>query len=87
VLGHTKSTAQPESTALFHCPHPRPSAAIPLAPSGTPLDGLSSNYSRPAEARAYAAEPGLALALVMARDAIRQLKIVVHAAPADPDCF
>jgi hypothetical protein len=56
---------------------------LPLAPPGTSLDGLSSNYSRLAEARAYAAEPGQALA--MARDAIRGLKIVVHAAPADPD--
>jgi hypothetical protein len=58
---------------------------LPLAPPGAPLDGLSSNYSRLAETRAYAAEPGQALAT--ARDAIRNLKIVVHAAPADPDCF
>jgi len=52
---------------------------------GARLDGLRSNYSRLAEARAFAPEPEKALD--MAKDAIRRLRIVVHAAPAEPDCF
>jgi biotin carboxylase len=58
---------------------------LPLAQPGARLDGLRSNYSRLAEARAYAPEPGQALA--MARDAIRKLRIVVHAGPVEPDCI
>jgi biotin carboxylase len=57
----------------------------PHAQPGARLDGLRDNYSRLAEARAFAADPEQALA--MARDAIRSLKIVVHAPPADPDWF
>jgi len=52
---------------------------------GARLDGLRSNYSRLAEARAFAPEPGQAL--TMARDAIRKFRVVVHAGPAEPDCF
>jgi biotin carboxylase len=52
---------------------------------GARLDGLRDNYSRLAEARAFAPDPEQALA--MARDAIGKLRIVVHAPPADPDCF
>jgi len=52
---------------------------------GARLDGLRSNYSRLAETRAFAPEPEKALD--MAKDAIRRLRIVVHAAPAEPDCF
>jgi hypothetical protein len=52
---------------------------------GARLDGLHSNYSRLAEARAFAPEPEKALAL--ARDAIRKLRVVVHASPVEPDCF
>ena len=51
---------------------------------GARLDGLRSNYSRLAETRAFAPEPEKALD--MAKDAIRRLRIVVHAAPAEPDC-
>jgi len=52
---------------------------------GARLDGLRSNYSRLAEARAFAPEPEKALAL--AREAIRKLRVVVHAPPVEPDCF
>jgi hypothetical protein len=55
-----------------------------LAP-GAPLDGLASNYSRLAEAVAFAAEPGQALDL--ARAAIAKLRVVVHAVPAETGCF
>lgn len=58
---------------------------IPHVQPGARLDGLRSNYSRLAEARAFAPEPGQAL--TMARDAIRKLRVVVHAGPAEPDCF
>ncbi|HEX6933444.1 MAG TPA: ATP-grasp domain-containing protein [Streptosporangiaceae bacterium] len=57
----------------------------PHVQPGARLDGLRSNYSRLAEARAFAPEPGQAL--TMARDAIRKLRVVVHAGPAEPDCF
>jgi len=57
----------------------------PHVQPGARLDGLRSNYSRLAEARAFAPEPEQAL--TMARDAIRKLRIVVHAGPAEPDCF
>jgi biotin carboxylase len=57
----------------------------PLVQPGARLDGLRSNYSRLAEARAFAPEPEQAL--TMARDAIKRLRIVVHAGPAEPDCF
>jgi L-amino acid ligase C-terminal domain 2 len=58
---------------------------IPHVQPGARLDGLRSNYSRLAEARAFAPEPEQAL--TMARDAIRKLRVVVHAGPAEPDCF
>ena len=67
---------------------PGPDAQVTVVPQvqpGARLDGLRSNYSRLAEARAFAPEPEKALAL--ARDAIRKLRVVVHAAPAEPDCF
>jgi biotin carboxylase len=57
----------------------------PLMPPGARLDGLASNYSRLAEAVAFAAEPEQALAL--ARDAIRALRVVVHAGPVETGCF
>jgi hypothetical protein len=57
----------------------------PLLAPGAPLDGLASNYSRLAEAVAFAAEPAQALAL--ARAAIAGLRVVVHAAPVETECF
>ena len=57
----------------------------PLVPPGSRLDGLRSNYSRLAEARAFAPEPEKALTMV--KEAIKKLRVVVHAAPVDPDCF
>jgi hypothetical protein len=38
-----------------------------------------------AEARAFAPEPEKALDI--ARDAIRKLRVMVRAAPVEPDCF
>jgi hypothetical protein len=57
----------------------------PLVEPGEQLDGLRSNYSRLAEARAFAHEPQLALA--MAQEAIKELRIVVHARSMVTDCF
>lgn len=57
----------------------------PQVQPGARLDGLRDNYSRLAEARAFAPDPEQALA--MAREAIRKLKIVVHAPPAEPGWF
>jgi hypothetical protein len=57
----------------------------PLLAPGAPLDGLASNYSRLAEAVAFAAEPAQALAL--ARAAIAGLRVVVHAGPVETECF
>jgi len=57
----------------------------PHVQPGARLAGLRSNYSRLAEARAFAPEPEQAL--TMARDAIRKLRVVVHAGPVEPDCF
>jgi biotin carboxylase len=62
-----------------------PVTVVPLVQPGARLDGLRSNYSRLAEARAFAPEPEKALD--MARDAIRKLRIVAHATPAEPACF
>jgi ATP-grasp domain len=67
---------------------PGPDAAVtvtPLLAPGAPLDGLASNYSRLAEAVAFAAQPDEALAL--ARAAVARLRVVVHAAPAETGCF
>ena len=58
---------------------------MPLVPTNARLDGLRSNYSRLAEARAFASEPEQAL--TMAREAIKRLRIVVHAGPVEPDYF
>jgi biotin carboxylase len=57
----------------------------PLMLPGARLDGLLSNYSRLAEAVAFAAEPDQALAL--AKEAIAKLRVVVHAAPVETGCF
>jgi biotin carboxylase len=57
----------------------------PLMPAGARLDGLLSNYSRLAEAVAFAAEPEQALAL--AKEAIAKLRVVVHAGPVQTGCF
>jgi biotin carboxylase len=57
----------------------------PLVEPGEQLDGLRSNYSRLAEARAFAQEPQLALA--MAQEAIKELRIVVHARSMVTSCF
>jgi biotin carboxylase len=73
LVGLEESGSDPDVTVT---PHVEP---------GARLDGLRCNYSRLAEARAFAPEPEKALN--MARDAIRKLRIVVHAGPAEPDCF
>jgi biotin carboxylase len=73
IVGLEESRSDPDVTVESH-----------VAP-GARLDGLHSNYSRLAEARAFAPEPEKALAL--ARDAIRKLRVVVHASPVEPDCF
>lgn len=73
IVGLEESRSDPDVTVESH-----------VAP-GARLDGLRSNYSRLAEARAFAPEPEKALAL--ARDAIRKLRVVVHASPVEPDCF
>ena len=73
VVGIEESRSDPDVTVESH-----------VAP-GARLDGLRGNYSRLAEARAFAPEPEKALAL--ARDAIRKLRVVVHASPVEPDCF
>ena len=73
IVGLEGSGSDPDVTVESH-----------VAP-GARLDGLRSNYSRLAEARAFAPEPEKALAL--ARDAIRKLRVVVHATPVEPDCF
>jgi biotin carboxylase len=73
IVGIEESGRDPDVTVV---PHVQP---------GARLDGLRDNYSRLAEAQAFAAEPEQAL--TMARDAIRKLRIVVHAGPAEPDCF
>jgi biotin carboxylase len=73
IVGIEESGPDPEVTLT---PHVQP---------GARLDGLHNNYSRLAEARAFAPEPEQALA--MAREAIRKLRVVVHAPPAEPDCF
>lgn len=57
----------------------------PLALPDAQLDGLRSNYSRLAETRAFAPEPSQALTMV--REAIKGLRIVVHASPVELDCF
>jgi phosphoribosylamine-glycine ligase len=57
----------------------------PLVEPGEKLDGLRSNYSRLAEARAFAPEPSQALTMV--KEAIKGLRIVVHASPVELDCF
>jgi biotin carboxylase len=57
----------------------------PLVQPGARLDGLRSNYSRLAEARAFAPKPEQAL--TMAKEAIKRLRVVVHAGPVEPDCF
>ena len=57
----------------------------PLVQPGARLDGLRSNYSRLAEARAFASGPEQAL--TMAKEAIKRLRVVVHAGPIEPDCF
>lgn len=58
---------------------------IPLMQQGAWLDGLHSNYSRLAEARAFG--PDAEQVLTAAKEAIRRLRIVVHAGPMEPDCF
>lgn len=73
IVGIEESGPDPEVTLT---PHVQP---------GARLDGLRNNYSRLAEAQAFAPEPEQALA--MAREAIRKLRVVVHAPPAEPDCF
>jgi biotin carboxylase len=57
----------------------------PLVQPGARLDGLRSNYCRLAEARAFASEAEQAL--MMAKEAIKRLRVVVHAGPVEPDCF
>jgi L-amino acid ligase C-terminal domain 2 len=57
----------------------------PLVDPGAQLNGLRSNYSRLAEARAFAQDPQLAL--TMAQEAIKELRIVVHAGAITTDCF
>ncbi len=57
----------------------------PLVRPGARLDGLRSNYSRLAEARAFASGPEQAL--TMAKETIKRLRVVVHAGPIEPDCF
>jgi biotin carboxylase len=57
----------------------------PLVEPGVQLNGLRSNYSRLAEARAFAQDPELAL--TMAREAIKGLRVVVHAGSMTTDCF
>ncbi len=57
----------------------------PLVQPGARLDGLRSNYSRLAEARAFASGPEQAL--TMAKETIKRLRVVVYAGPIEPDCF
>ncbi len=67
-------------------PGPDPEVTlVPHVPPGARLDGLRNNYSRLAGAQAFAPEPGQARA--KAREAIAKLRVVVHAPPAEPDCF
>jgi biotin carboxylase len=58
---------------------------IPLVQPGAWVDGMDSNYSRLAEARAFG--PEAEQVLTMAKEAIKRLRIVVHAGPLEPDCF
>jgi biotin carboxylase len=57
----------------------------PLVQQGAYLDGLHSNYSRLAEARAFG--PEAEQVLTIAKEAIKRLRIVVHASPVDLGCF
>ena len=88
ALWYANSDLQGELVKIVGISNPDPESNVtvrPLVEPGIQLSGLRSNYSRLAEARAFSQDPELALTL--AQEAIKKLRVVIHAGPVTTDWF